>query len=131
AVFANPSFIFLKSTRTRASDALTRWTRADYTFVPGREMARIGEAAGDRYVDHREVGINQKFPGLTNAQAHIVTLRREGRVVLEQPLKLPATDTDQPRDLRDSQGIFYIPFHQLDGRLQFGGQVRQHLYTIA
>ena len=75
---------------------------AEGLAVAFREMRGGDEAAGQRHVEHRHVGLQQQQPRAVEAQLEVIARRRAVQVFAEQPLELTASRA--PRRARARRG---------------------------
>src|ERR1044071_2034810 len=89
----------------RRQAALLARGLAEEVAIALREVRRRDEAAGERYVDHREVGLQQQQSGAVEPQLDVVARGRAVEVLAEQPLELAARQAGGRSQRRPGQRL--------------------------
>src|SRR6266404_7111407 len=99
-----------------------------------REMRGGDEAARERHVEHRHLGLLEQMARLVEAQLEIETRRGAGEIFAEQPLQLASRNLHGAGKLGPAHRLFQVFFHAPDGRQQLGmanAQARRQGHALA
>src|SRR3546814_13238129 len=93
-------------------------TRTDPPFPYTTLCRSRDEAAGQRHVDHRHVGLQQQQAGLVEPQLEIVARRRAVQVLAEQALELAGGEVGAACQLAAAERLLQVLLHGRDHRQQ-------------